>query len=97
MSDRKIDASKRRDIRRDKPLDEPVKVPAKSKNTKRWCKGKVGVEHKPRCVKSKSGSNNPENYSFHWRDLVCIQCGKVLDCYWPIRWRESSKPTWVDC
>lgn len=76
-----------------------VRPPSNSKkNTKRWCKGKAGVEHTGECkayddVKH-SGLKCPE-----WKILVCKTCGKELDNYWPYPadWnlKPIAKPEWV--
>ena len=49
---------------------EPKRAPAK-KNTKRWCRGKVGVEHKP--------AWHPEPYAFlEFMVFACTVCGRHL-------------------
>lgn len=94
-------ANRRRNARQAKPADAPV--PHQSgKNTKRWCRGKVGVEHMPKCVPYK-GTSAPE-YAKTWRELVCTRCGKQLACWIPILWMRGdgtafargTKPAWVD-
>jgi hypothetical protein len=66
---------------------------AASKDTKRWCRGKVGREHQPKCfVRESSGGE--------WRDLRCASCGKILDTWWPpslvAPFWQRPKPAWVD-
>lgn len=62
------------------------------KDTKKWCKGKVGVEHKPKCMVFSEMLDNS-------RALVCTECGKRLAVYLPIPWitsEEDTKPDWVN-
>lgn len=53
------------------PYDLPRPTPKKRrKDTRRWCRGKVGQEHDPQKVR--------EHNLFHWRLLVeyhCSRCG----------------------
>lgn len=78
----------------------------RKKNTKRWCKGKVGREHKPECI-----IPNGRTPSDDTRVLACMACGKELERYWtwkvwvpprgrePGYWKElgcKEKPAWVD-
>ena len=62
---------------------------AASKDTKRWCRGKVGREHQPKCF--------PRTHSIlgdtGWRELRCEACGKCL-AYW-VPWFTEPKPEWV--
>lgn len=95
MSDWKKAANKRRGIRQDKPDDAAVKPAGKCKNTKRWCKGKVGVDHEPKCMLYKNA--RPEGYTHYWRELVCSKCGKILAYYYPSYRSLEPKPAWVDC
>jgi hypothetical protein len=101
MSDWKSGAAKRRDTRATKTPDAIVNVKGKTKKTKRWCKGKVGVEHKPECMLYKSVMTHDEvNIFKDWRQLVCSLCGKRLDWWAPLpkEWRMESKkpkPAWV--
>lgn len=91
-------ANRRRDIRQAKPLDAATKGAAK-KDTKRWCRGKVGVEHKPVCVPYRTDKPEPnaDRWSSHkWRILQCETCGRKLDYWYPFGADRHDKPAWVD-
>jgi len=62
------------------------------KNTKKWCRGKVGVQHKLECRKYNEA---PSALSSSWRILVCAKCGKHFDYYYPSSWWKQAKPDWV--
>lgn len=84
---RKQDAANRRDFRNAK-TPESDKLASAKKNTKKWCKGKVGVKHDPVCT--------PWNTTILVSDariLACSKCGKHLDYYlpWP---KQKPKPSW---
>jgi hypothetical protein len=69
-----------------------IRPPAASgKNTKKWCRGKVGREHKPQCINHNSIKG--------WKILACTECGKHLDFWWPMIWRpkdeQAKPPAWV--
>lgn len=55
------------------PLEEVERTsPSKRKDTKKWCKGKVGREH--------NYEWGDDNYgSLHYRTLRCLNCGKIKD------------------
>jgi hypothetical protein len=101
MSDWKRSAAARRDARNTK--SDPRPATGSSKNTKRWCGGKVGREHQTKCVKyndvKRSHLAGLENStSRHWRILICATCGKELATYWPMKfkgWPNAPKPDWV--
>lgn len=101
MSDWKERSIKRRDERQTKVPN--IRPPSgSSKNTKKWCRGKVGVPHKPKCVSYHEWENRgePQGWSKDWKVLVCEACGKELDTWWPYptEWkftRSRSKPDWV--
>jgi hypothetical protein len=74
------------------PWNQPQK-PHATKNTRTWCKGKVGREHKPEAVvPANAGRGCHETGWFdresgHWQDrgywdcrhvIACADCGKVL-------------------
>ncbi len=72
---------------RQSPIDDTPRtrgVPNK-RNTKLWCKGKVGVEHKP-AVKTwfelKNWQGAPTTWK-GWLVLYCSECGKELQSYVP--------------
>lgn len=50
-----------------------------SKDTKLWCKGKIGREH----VKEWRTSNK-HNHRVKWMELLCVNCEKRFDycCEW---------------
>lgn len=60
---------KRRDYRADHGTEEIPRHTGKKKDTKKWCKGKVGVEHSFRI------SRKSFNY-FSLTKLRCENCGK---------------------
>lgn len=93
MSAWKERAIARRDERQTKV--QSVRPPAPSKkNTKKWCRGKVGREHKPVCVPYDEWENRPEGSEFakDWKLLVCSECEKQLDYWWPTRLFKDSRP-----
>lgn len=50
---------------------------SKSKDTKKWCRGKVGIEHKMAWV-----DPYPNQYTRIrgvWYDYLCAECGKKFD------------------
>jgi hypothetical protein len=71
-------------------------VPNK-RNTKLWCKGKVGVEHKPvvgtwRAAKNWSGPN-----IFHGGLIqYCSECGKEIAQFLPMRGSARPTPEWAE-
>jgi len=100
MSEWKAGAAKRRDTRATKTPDAIVNVKGKTKKTRRWCKGKAGIEHKPECMPYKPMVMNSVNIFEEWRELVCSVCGKRLASWSPMpkEWRidsKKSKPAWV--
>ena len=103
MSDYKKEAADRRDARQIKTDDEPttnLKPSKKKKDTKRWCKGKVGVEHDAVCMTHSELNNVNQNTQGHhkflsdFRYLVCLSCGKNLDMY--LKSWNKKIPDWVD-
>ncbi len=81
--------------------DDEVPKHRNSRKTRRWCKGKVGVEHKPKCVdyqavKRWAGAHVALK---DWKLLICTVCGKELDTWspaptnWGFTW--DKKPDWV--
>jgi len=122
MSDWKQGAAKRRDARNAKaPETDRIsnpKISRKKKDTKKWCRGKEGTEHNLKCVDYRDtklaardiNGTNMTNLYAGWKLLVCTECGKEVDHYYPMRFRtvdnngvvvpypESSrnkKPDWV--
>lgn len=76
------------DRRKDDPQarhNQPIKPKAK-KDTKRWCRGKVGVEHEP-IVRKRAGYWHDKPcrgsvVSLDWlacnHEEACVNCGKIL-------------------
>jgi hypothetical protein len=104
MSEWKQNAAARRDARHAKdPGTRPVAI--SSKNTKKWCRGKTGVEHKGVCrdyagVKGLvplGDSTSVQRLYKGWKVLVCTECGKELATYYPTSWSKKppNKPAWV--
>lgn len=98
MSEWKRGAAKRRDERNARGPVRQRPAPAK-KDTKRWCRGKVGAEHKPECrvyrdVKM-AYAGLKGDFLKGWRVLVCTECGKELATYYPFG--KSEPPAWVTC
>ncbi len=82
----------RRDFRHsgDGP-EETAGKPKRKKDTKRWCRGKEGVEHIPE-IKKRQGYGgfrsckmlnvSSERYPSIWscnHELVCANCGKIIE------------------
>ena len=59
----------KRDFRNDHS-DSFSRKKSSKKDTKRWCKGKVGVEHEYKLVESGKISR------LYWKTHKCINCGK---------------------
>ncbi len=57
------------------------------KDTKKWCRGKVGIEHKLEVFTINNGIGMWLEKS---RELACVVCGKVLDRYYGF----GVKPNW---
>jgi hypothetical protein len=89
-SEWKLRGVKRRDERHTK--DENIRpTSSNKKNTKKWCRGVVGREHKLAC-------KDVDFYRFKNKVLACTECGKQVD-WWsepPLFWRSTRpKPDWV--
>lgn len=83
------------------PDEEASNGPARKKDTKKWCKGKVGRPHKLVCKKwSDVVSQTPQDSTSHirWRDnyrvLICERCSKQVDFWYG--GRGKNRPEWVD-
>lgn len=82
---------RRRERRR--ALADTREVPAhrSRKDTKRWCRGKVGVEHQPMIEPRRDGGCHAilwggpphEDHWFCMHQEVCMECGKILDVWLP--------------
>jgi hypothetical protein len=93
MSEWRERANRRRDQRQTRlPM---IKPPSGSgKDTKRWCRGKVGRKHRPVCVDYSDLKKMQVRAG--WKVLVCEACGRHLDYYWPSAFRpHSPPPPWV--
>jgi hypothetical protein len=96
VSDYRESANKRRDERQQKC---DVRAPSVSKkDTKKWCRGKIGVEHEPECVDYDQHKRSAIGSS--WKLLVCKNCNKELDYWYPPRFpsffiHRRQKPEWV--
>lgn len=81
----KASGIKRKDFRNTKNGPEVIK-PRSKKNTKRWCRGKVGKEHKiihqPHPTYGKFGTHVDR----------CDECGKELKTYWPGWLHQARQP-----
>lgn len=89
MSEWQESSNRRRNARQTKVPD--IRRPSGSKkDTKKWCRGKVGTEHKP--VATTYNELKRTTYGTGWQVLVCSACGKELDNYWPSPWFKSDKP-----
>lgn len=53
-----------------KPLGETVRKPRAKKDTKKWCRGKVGVKHQFYTVEEHTGCR------YIWIQGRCVNCGK---------------------
>lgn len=93
MSDWKQGAARRRDTRQAKD-PEPRPLGGSKRDTKRWCRGKVGVEHTSECrvyVETKGHVGRMGSALKRWRVLVCTTCGKELATWFG----HGDKPAWV--
>ena len=98
MTDWKERANKRRDERHTKTPEMHHPSPAK-KDTKKWCKGKVGREHTLKVLDGKDkgsyvqreGGSKKFVIMEKWRYLICTTCGKELDVYYG----HGEKPDWL--
>lgn len=87
MSDWKKSGAARRDARSQKPPDEPRPIAAK-KDTKRWCKGRIGVAHDLQHYLKPT-------YGSRLHVLACKTCGREIDTYYEAVWSRKTKPDWV--
>lgn len=79
MSEWQERAIRRRDERHTKI--ESIRAPARpKKDRKKWCKGRVGVEHAGKWVKPRGGIG-----AYSLKDMLvyqCQKCKKHLDIWW---------------
>jgi hypothetical protein len=67
--------------------DLPPRPQRGRKNTRRWCRGKVGVPHQVEVRVSRHAYNDPPCYRVEWytgcwfcnHERACTVCGKVID------------------
>ena len=93
-SDWRESANRRRDVRQTKVP--AIRAPSVTRrNTKRWCRGKINVEHKPVCMAY--NDLKKVGYAPEWKVLVCSACGKQLAHWWPSPYRPTIEkaPDWV--
>lgn len=82
----KKSASDLRDQRSIKISDEAKKLPAK-KDTKLWCKGKVGTEHQLKIF--------VKNDVIKTQQLACSACGKCIAFCWENGYFKQNPPFWA--
>jgi hypothetical protein len=96
MSYGKESANRRRILRQGQTDPRPVQ--SNKKDTKRWCRGKVGVEHQGKCMLWRKWTTYPEGQEKRSYELVCAECSRRLDFYFPSLDEQrypSKKPAWV--
>lgn len=79
----------RRDFRNDKSGPE-IGAPRSSKDTKKWCLGKVGRDHERYWVKRKK-----YEILILW-DFKCKNCGKVFETWHDSNYFKRQKPKGVE-
>ena len=81
-------------------ISQPIGI-HKKKDTKKWCKGKVGRPHQTKCLLASELKNSNHwplyekmhmHHQSRWRYLVCQKCLKVLDIWYG---NKKQKPDWV--
>lgn len=89
MSEWKEGAIVRRDERQTKIPD--IRKPSGSnKDTKKWCRGRVGRDHKLVCADYNTFKGT--TYFKGWKVLVCESCRKQLDYYFPSPFSPTPEP-----
>ncbi len=90
-SDWKAGGLKKRDAQHTK-TEETSPGRGKKKDTKRWCKGKVGRVHIPGCRKEYMTLSHDKQLFLGYQKF-CITCGKELD-FWRggKSWLGTKKP-----
>jgi len=90
MSDRKKGAAARNDARHTAVDDaHRTRSAASKKDTKRWCRGKVGVEHLPAVRPYRPTSTwNGQSIFSNWLVRYCTACGR--DLAHPLSDREGA-------
>ena len=72
-------------VRQKSKQEERIRSGKSKKDTKRWCKGKVGREHKFETFPFPIGMKLSPNREFNWLIDVCAVCGKHVN------WRRDAK------
>lgn len=62
------------------------------KNTRRWCKGKVGVLHKPMWKSHPRYTFRNETDETRWFVFACQVCDKELDRFYPGMQTRYERP-----
>lgn len=88
----KQSGTKVRDARHTKVEDAATPGLSKKKDTKKWCKGKAGVEHELKCYPYKHDGKN--KYLKSCYVLACSSCGKEFASYFGT-FSSTKKPDWV--
>lgn len=65
--------------------DDEVPKYRTKKDTKRWCKGRVGIKHEPRWIADLRFSSGAMVFA-------CAKCGKHFDWYSPLFGRKYEQP-----
>ena len=100
MKSWKEGAVARRDARHTSVPDAPrTRSIPNRRDTKRWCKGKIGVEHvlAIKSYRDLKGDDSPQVFS-GWLVRYCSVCGKETDLYmppWPSTRKQKPAPGWV--
>jgi hypothetical protein len=89
-SEWKVGAAERRDERAARVEPRERKKAAK-KDTRTWCKGVEGREHKH--AVSTYAEAKGAHWGADWLVLYCTECGRELQSYCP-RW-DKEKPAWA--
>lgn len=96
MSDWNERALARRNARQAPAVSEVPPVRS-TKNTRKFCRGKPGVEHK--LVVRNRGSIGKgigvESYDKRWLVRHCSACGKEVDHWFPMGILRREPPAWV--
>lgn len=89
-SEWKVGAAARRDARHALGDVHAGKTPNR-KDTKRWCRGKVGREHAT-AVGTHAEVKGWNAIFATWQVLYCTECGRELDVYYG---SKQEKPDWA--
>jgi hypothetical protein len=96
VSDWNERALARRNARQAPAVSEVTPVRS-TKNTRKFCRGKVGVEHK--LVVSDRGSIGKgiqvQDFDKKWLVRYCSACGKETDWWYPMGILRREPPAWV--